>query len=92
MTEGRFVRANFLGAWMRGVKLDKADLTSASLALADLTGASLRSAQLNGTDFSGANIEGTVFAHANVSEALHLDAARNANAAIWEDPAEPSGG
>jgi hypothetical protein len=48
----------------------------------------LRSAQLNGTDFSGANIEGTVFAHANASEALNLDAARNANAAIWEDPGE----
>jgi BTB/POZ domain-containing protein KCTD9 len=70
---------------MRNVKLDRADLTSASLALADLTGASLRSAQLHGTDFSGANIEGVIFTQANVFEALNLDAARNAKAAIWED-------
>ena len=85
LTDGLFVRASFLGAWLSDAQLDRANLTLVSFVLADLTGASLRFAGLDRADFSGANIQGTVFAHANVSEALNLDAARNANAAIWDD-------
>jgi hypothetical protein len=87
---GSFIRARFRGASLISANLDQATLTQASFVNADLAGASLRFARLNGTDFSGANIDGAAFANAEAGEALNLDAARNAAAAIWEDRAAPA--
>jgi uncharacterized protein YjbI with pentapeptide repeats len=87
LSEGSYIRARFGGSNLAGARLDRGTFTQASFAHANLAGASLRFARLSGADFRQADIAGASFAYAELAEALNLDSAKNADKALWQDPA-----